>query len=67
MAKRKRDITDRDKARLLAEGLHEYLSRIGRKGGKAAAGKGGRKRWADIPAAERSKIMKAVRRGKKSS
>jgi hypothetical protein len=42
--------------------LHAYLAEIGRRGGK----KGGKKRWAGISAAERSRTMKAVRKGKRA-
>lgn len=42
--------------------LHAYLAEIGRRGGK----KGGKKRWKGITAAERSRAMKAVRKGKRA-
>ena len=44
----------------------EAASILGRLGGFASAGKGGRKRWSKISAEERSKIMKAVRAGAKA-
>jgi len=34
---------------------------LGRRGGYAAAGKGGRTRWAGVPAAERARLMEKVR------
>ncbi len=42
---------------------------LGRKGGKTAAGAGGRKFWADVPVDERSQIMRdlAERRWKKKA
>jgi hypothetical protein len=42
----------------------DYFRRQGRRGGKKAAGKGGKKRWQDVSPEERSRIMRAVRRGK---
>jgi len=35
---------------------------LGRRGGKAAAGAGAKKRWKKIPPAERAEIMRRVRR-----
>jgi len=45
--------------------LREHLRRLGKKGGKAAAGAGPRARWAKLSAEERSAIMKRVRAGRK--
>ena len=39
--------------------------RLGRKGGLSGAGIGGRTRWEGISAEERSRIMRAVRKGKR--
>ena len=41
----------------LDEALRNYLRKLGQRGGKAAAGRGGREYWSDIPAAERSRMM----------
>jgi hypothetical protein len=41
-----------------SKALREYLRELGRRGGKASAGRGVRDAWAKIPPAERSKIMR---------
>ena len=41
--------------------------RLGRKGGLSGAGIGGRTRWQGISAEERSRIMRAVRKGKRQT
>jgi hypothetical protein len=46
--------------------LRDHLRRLGKKGGRAAAGAGGKARWAEIPPDQRSAIMKRVRAGKRS-
>jgi len=38
--------------------VRAYLAKIGARGGKRASGAGGRVRWADVPAKERSKRMR---------
>jgi hypothetical protein len=48
--------------------VREYLRKLGAKGGKAAAGKGGRVRFGKMTAAERSQLAKkaaAARWGKR--
>jgi hypothetical protein len=40
--------------------VRAYLAKIGARGGKRASGAGGRARWADVPAAERSRRMREV-------
>jgi hypothetical protein len=37
---------------------------LGRLGGTAAAGRGGRTRWSAVPADERSQLMRAVARAR---
>ncbi len=44
--------------------LRDHLRRLGKKGGTAAAGAGGRKRWADVPPEQRSAMMRKVSRAK---
>jgi hypothetical protein len=41
-----------------SKALRQYLRELGRRGGKASAGRGVRDAWAKIPPAERSKIMR---------
>jgi hypothetical protein len=41
-----------------SKALREYLRELGRRGGKAAAGAGGRALWAGMSAEERSRIMR---------
>ena len=41
-----------------SKALREYLRELGRRGGKASAGRGVRDAWAKIPPAARSKIMR---------
>jgi hypothetical protein len=41
-----------------SKALREYLRELGRRGGKASAGRGVRDAWARIPPAERSRIMR---------
>jgi hypothetical protein len=41
-----------------SKALRDYLRELGRRGGKASAGRGVRAAWAKIPPAERSKIMR---------
>jgi len=45
--------------------LRDYLRRLGKKGGKKAAGAGPRARWAKLSAEQRAAIMRRVRAGKK--
>jgi len=44
--------------------VRAYLAKIGAKGGRHASGAGGRAVWADVPAAERSRRMRAVVRAR---
>jgi hypothetical protein len=42
----------------LSKAERALFAKLGRKGGKALAGRGAREAWAKIPPAERSKIMR---------
>ncbi len=44
----------------LPDAFREYLRELGAKGGKAAAGKGGQVRWANVSEEERSRMMRAL-------
>jgi len=44
----------------LPDAFREYLRELGAKGGKAAAGRGGQVRWANVSEGERSRMMRAL-------
>ena len=51
------------KSKVLAE-VPAYLAKIGAKGGKHSSGAGDRIVWKDVPAAERTRRMRAVGRAR---